>query len=255
MMQRRLLILGAALLGCATAGAQTSGASAPPKYGVVSLLGDAIHVTGSRGSTGSRLDQNERLVIPMPEAGFDATALRTIEGTVRNLAPQSATLLFAIKSSQWAEAPTGLFEGDRLRMSPELIEAMRADGATHLLLLTNQRAETELHFDNGWRGTGRVEGLGFYIDRQQWVIDTQSRFSSSGFLAPHAYLRLSLVDLSNARVVRHQTIAASHIYTATLTHNVTDPWNTLDGTQKLTLLHQMIERELAKALGVLLEAS
>jgi hypothetical protein len=253
-MKRRLLILGAAMLAWAGAQAQTGSAGAAPKYGVVSLLGDAINVTGSRPTTGSHLDQNDKLVIALPEAGFDAVALRTIEETVKKLAPQSATLLFAIKAPKWVESPASLFDGDKLLMSPKLIEAMRADGATHLLLLTNQRAETELRFDNGWRGTGRVEGLGFYIDRKQWVIDKQSSFSSQGYLAPHAYLRLSLVDLSSARVVKHQTITTSYVYSATLTHNVTDPWNALDGKQKFTLLHQMIESELGKALDALLKA-
>lgn len=247
--QRRLLILGAALLACT---AQAQGTA--PKYGVVSLLGESITVTGSRPTTGSRVDQNDKLTIPLPDAGFDATALRTIEETVKTLAPQSATLLFRIKAPHWVENPSSLFESNKVAMSPKLIEAMKADGATHLILLTRMRAETQLRFENGWEGKGRVEGLGFYIDREQWVVNKATGHGAQGYLAPHAYLRLSLVDLSNATVIKRSTVATAHIYSTTVKQTVSDPWQSIDGAEKLKVLNQMIEDELKTALGALLQA-
>lgn len=249
-MQRRLLILGAAaMLVAAAVQAEEKG---PPKYGVVSLLGESISVTGTRPTTGSRIDQSDKIAIAVPDAGFDATALRTIEETVKQLAPQSSTMLFAIKAPNWVDNPAGLFDGSKVLMSPKLIAAMKADGATHLLLLTRHNAEVQLRFEDRWETKGRAEGLGFYIDRQLRVINSTSRETSVGYLAPHANMRLSLVDLGTATVVSQQIITASNIFSPSLKQTSADPWQSLDGKQKLVVLNTLIEDALKNALPPLL---
>ena len=250
-MQRRHLTLAAALLLCSTAHAQT----AAVKYGVISLIGESITVSGSRPTTGSRLDQNDKLSITLPDAGFDATALRTLKAGVEQIAPQSEAQLFAIKAPKWVDTPSDLFDGDKVLMSPKLVAAMKADGATQLLLLTRYKSDTQLRFANGVEGRGRVEGLGFYVDREQSVIDSATQESSRGFLGSYVSLRLCLVDLNTSTVLKQQVIKGSNIHKLRRGHASMDPWDALSPTEKLSALGRLIEEGLTSALPTLLSAS
>ena len=55
-----------------------------------------------------------------------------------------------------------------------------------------------LRASNAWVGDGPLEGVGFYVDRYQDVVDAETGSPSRGFLAPYVSLRLSLVALPQA---------------------------------------------------------
>jgi len=80
--------------------------------------------------------------------------------------------------------------------------------------------------------------------------DTRER--GIGFLAPFVYIRLSLVDLKAAVVVREQVVTASATLSAAQAKNGFDPWDALNPAQKVETLGRMIEREVARVVPALI---
>lgn len=251
-MKRRSLMLASAGL-CAGLGAslaQAQGESTPRKYGVMSLLGETIVIAGSRPTTGSRLDQNDQYAMTIPDAGFDVTAMRTAEETIKKIWPQSTVALYAIQAPKWVERPMDLFTDGKLQMSPKLVEAMKADGAGHLLLVTRYRGEAQVRTKDWTLGSGRLEGLGYYLDREAKLeFEGKARY---GFIAPYVYVRLSLVDLASGAVLRHRLITASRSMADVKRLDSPDPWDSISAADKLRVLNEVIEKEVSQALPALL---
>jgi hypothetical protein len=245
------LMLG---LGAVSAQAQTQTAAATPKFGVLSFLGESIEIIGSRASTGSRLSKNDHMSADIPDAGFDASALRSTQAALKRLAPQSEAMLFNVKAPKWIERPNELFTDGKLQVSPKLLESLRASGATHLVVLTRHRADALVQFHD-WTDNvgGTAEGLGYVISRSGRVINRDTGTSQEGYIAPFAFLRLTLVNVSDATVVKQRAITATSPLTMSVTSESRDPWDTLSGEEKIRKLNEMIERELDKALPKLVE--
>lgn len=246
-----MIVLGLAL----AASSLTALAAEPaPKYGVLSLIGDKLNVVGYQTSTGTRLDPNRASAITVPDSGFDATALRTVEEAVKRLGGPNEVMLYAISAPKLVDNPTALFDGDKLVLAPALVDGMRKDGATHLLLLTRHRQEAQLRAANAWLGVGRLEGLGYYIDLQQGMTAVEDGEPMRGFIAPYVYLRLSLVDLGNLRILRQKTITASDTIAARRKQESanSNPWTMLTANEKLDTLNRMIGNEMKEAVPALL---
>jgi hypothetical protein len=258
MQHRRIVSIGLVFLalglGATKAQAQTPAAAAAPKFGVLSFLGESINIIGSRASTGSRLSKNDLMSVDIPDAGFDAWALSSTQAALKRLAPQNETMLFNVKAPKWIANPNELFTDGKLQVSAKLLEALRASGATHLVVLTRHRAEALVQFhDWAYNMGGSAEGLGYIISRMERVIDKKTGTSQDGFIAPFVFLRLSLVNLSDASVLKQRTITTATPLTMSITSASSDPWDTLPAADKIAKLNEMIERELDKALPKLVE--
>ena len=94
--------------------------------------------------------------------------------------------------------------------------------------------------------------MGFYIDSEQSVKDVTTREVSQGFLAPYAYLRLSLVDLSTGAVLAERNINASATVGTVGLKNSVNPWEALSPAEKIELLNQLLAKELAATLPLVL---
>ena len=75
---------------------------------------------------------------------------------------------------------------------------------SHLILITKYRATPEMKFMQQSEGTGKVEGLGFYMNNEVTVTSytEKNNQTSQGVLMPYAYLKLRLIDTSTMQVVR-----------------------------------------------------
>ncbi|WP_310389780.1 hypothetical protein [Roseateles sp.] len=260
MQHRRIVSIGLVCLGlgfglgAATAQAQAPAAAAAPKFGVLSFLGESINIIGSRPSTGSRLSKNDQMSVDIPDAGFDASALSATQATLKRLAPQNEAMLFNVKAPKWIANPNELFTDGKLQVSAKLLESLRASGATHLVVLTRHRAEALVQFhDWGYNMGGTAEGLGYIISRMERVIDKTTGNTQDGFIAPFVFVRLSLVNLSDASVIKQRTITVAQPLTMKISSASTDPWDSLPAAEKIDKLNQMIERELDNALPKLVE--
>jgi hypothetical protein len=255
-MQRRPALLAAALLlaTSTTLYAQAPAAGAAKKYGVITLLGDTVAFSAMRPVTGSKLMQNELRFIPIPDAPFDPVALRTVQESLKRTEPQTPVSLYRIKAPQWVDSPNSLFVDGKVQFSPKLISMLQADGATHLIVVTRYRAPVAMRFASGFgAGDGSVEGVGYYIDRSTLISNVETSAPSKGYIAPHVFLRLSLVDLSNASVIRQELVKESKMIISKLDATTTDPWDALSGPEKIQTLSTMIETSLTSAIPALLK--
>lgn len=253
-MQRRVLLCALAATAL-SAGLSSPGALAAgpePKFAVLSLIGDKINVVTFQPTVNSKMDRNIKQSAAIPEAPFDVTALRAVQASIKELKGPGEVLLYRSPSIELFGDPWGLFEGSTLRLPPDLVAAMKKDGASHLLLLTRNRQGAQLQMINGSVGSGRLEGIGFYIDRQMYVRDSKTQESSQGFLAPYTYLQLSLVDLSNLQILQQQSISSSRTIGSARSEDGFDPWQTLSPEDKISTLERMLETELREAVPALI---
>jgi hypothetical protein len=101
-------------------------------------------------------------------------------------------------------------------------------------------------------GSGHLEGLGFYLDREQKLRRSDTGQLGVGFLAPYAYIKLLLIDLSSGQVEREHAIAASRTISAARNKDGFDPWQSLDAAQKLAAINGLMRGEFKKAMPELL---
>jgi hypothetical protein len=253
-MQRRIFLcaLAATALSAALSSPSALAAGPAPKFAVLSLIGDKINVVTFQPTVNSKMDRNIKQSAAIPDASFDVTALRAVQAGIKELKGPGEVLLYRSPSIELFGDPWALFDGTKLRLPPDLVAAMQKDGASHLLLVTRNRQGAQLKMINGSVGSGRLEGIGFYIDRQMYVQDSRTQESGQGFLAPYTYLQLSLIDLANAEVLQQQSISSSQTFTSAHSDGGFDPWQALSPADKIGSLEQMIETELRDALPALI---
>ena len=251
-MKRRLLawiLCGTAWLGMAAA---ASAAEGPRTYAVISLIGDKMGVVTYQMSTGSGIDRNRRETIDVSDGLFDKIALTAIEKALNAQPDKPRSQLFELAAPSLFTRQDRFFSDGKLILPEAIHAALKADGATHLLFVTKFRAEARMQADGSKVGSGVVEGLGFYIDHVTPMISNETGRKSNGFLAPFAFIRLSLVDLGSSAVLRQKNIEASTMMITANKKDAYNPWDTLSPADKIEHLRYLVDTELAKGVASLL---
>lgn len=251
-MKRRVLL--AALLSAMGAGqALAQSPATGPKVAVISLIGSELQVLTFGQQVGSRLDARVRQSVTVPDQMFDATALEAAKTAWQRQSPAPADIaLFAPTSPALLSNPRALFDQDQLQLPAAMLDGLRREGFDQLLLITRHRQENRLRANNAWVGDGPLEGVGFYVDRYQDVVDAETGAPSRGFLAPYVSLRLSLVALPQAQVIKRQTIGLGHVI-GNGRYGGNNPWDALSNKDKVALLTTMIERQVGEHTDKLLQ--
>ena len=140
--------------------------------------------------------------------------------------------------------------------SKQLLEKMgpmlKGSGATHLILVTKLRHEARVQqLKDTFMGSGMLEGLGFYVDAGRATPATPEGPGLGGtpILGPFAYFKLELIDVARGEILKEERVTASRIYTNPGSSNA---WATLTNPEKIAALQDIIRRETAKAVPVLL---
>jgi hypothetical protein len=230
-----------------------SGANADDlrKIAVLALMGDTLTLVNHRPETGSNIDRNLYSSVPTSASAIDnMLATEVIEATQRvglpgNLEIQAVKYPGRYETARW-------FNGAKFTPPAELALAMTQLEATHLLFITPYRAPSMLKTANSSVGSGHLEGLGFYIDRELRIKRADTGELGQGVLAPFAYFKVWLIDLASGERVHEQAITASSAASVARNKNGLDPWDTLDAAQKVLALRRLIRSELDKALPKLL---
>ncbi|MFY9512459.1 MAG: hypothetical protein WAQ05_15935 [Rubrivivax sp.] len=238
---------------CGLAAAQPA---TPRSYAVLSEFAREINVVTFQESTGTRLNNNLRTSMPMPNGALDKVALVATRTAVQKAEPGAGLWLIAPLDTDLFP-PTQVFsEGTVLKLPEDVAGEMKKRGHTHLLLLTRLRAEAELKALRSSEGTGPLEGLGFFVDRVTAGRNADTGQFSTGFLAPYMHARVILVDAASGRVVGIQRIKHSVVYsTARAEIKSTDAWDVMKPDEKVRYLANMIEREIGTAVPALLNAT
>ena len=227
-------------------------AAADRSYAVLALVGDQLVISTYQPGTGSRLDRNVRQVVPLGNDAFDRSLVRWIGDEIDRLEPgASVELLAAGNHKVFEEANASLDGGGVPSLVPTLRSQVGSVKASHWLVVTKQRAEVRAETTDGHTlGSGSAEGLGFYIDRSRDMRLAKTGEGALGFLAPFAYLRLTLIEAATGKIVSEATALRSQ---AMVRPDATHPWDALSAEEKVRILEQLaregVEDTLPKVLA------
>ena len=246
-MKITLLWLGTIVLGISVSA--TAADSGQGTLAVLPLFGDAITLVGYRPSTGTHIDLNEKEALAVPADSFDRAAL---EG-VRDASARSGSAPVVLLPGAAMHVTAGqAIDGAHLASLPELAAALAQQHVTRLVVLTARHAPTHLRFAQGSVGSGELEGLGFYVDPVKRTRRSDTGERGTGFLAGYAYFDVTLIDVPTSTVLGHRAVEASATVSGARSPINGDPWDALNGHQKVAMLRTMVRRQTAKAVVELL---
>ncbi len=250
-MKRRLL--GALLLACAgLAQAQTAPA---PRYAVLSLVGKQLDIVHYTISTGSNIRPSAVTVVPISSTTFDDYALVTAEALIQHFEPGAAPDLLATEDQDLYRLQ-GELEGKNAeaRAGQEALKGVLGNTqAPHTILITRHRGDARFQMVDASVGSGRVEGLGYYIDNNESIQMSDSGETGYGYLAPFAYLKLSLIDTRTQAPIRHKIVAESMLFPNIGRDAVgLSAWNVMSAEQKIERTKNVLRVALEKGIPALL---
>jgi hypothetical protein len=240
----RALLIGLLLvLGLGAAAAE------PRKYAVLSLIGDGFLLVNHAMQTGSHLDRNKQEFVELPDPVIDDTAVLAIERAVHAAQPDAKVVLLGARDPALFAAQRKSLEeaGATQGIVASLREAASGTHATHLILVTKLRHEAMLKKQHTYTGSGKLEGVGFYMDST-----THGNRPGRGFLAPFAYFKVMLVDLGTGATLAEEDVIASTTRSAGRGDSL-HPWDALGPGEKVRVLQSLIRAEIARVTPELLK--
>jgi hypothetical protein len=246
---RRLLLLSglAALVWHADVLAQDS----PRSIAIVSLLCDSIRVVGQEPTTGSRVNRNPVESIAVTFDALELPALRAATAAVLKADASAKVAPLKITDAAVYAAQSNMVAGAKADLPAAILNPLKEAKITHLVLITRYRDEARMDTGRQVLGSGKVEGVGYYLDRETQIRLLSDGAVSVGFLAPFVYARVSLVDLATLQVIRSQVTTVGQAITAAATKTGGDPWDILDNAGKVDRLRKMLERQIEETVTLL----
>jgi hypothetical protein len=254
-MQKILYSLVCTLLLAAQAHAAGSEA---PCYALLSLIGDKLDIVFYQPQTGSSIESNRHEVLPIDDPLFDNTAVSAAGDAVRKLVPAAALVALNSRSPALFARQHEFFDDQDAAVAlPDAIRAaLKKESATHLILITKHRGDATIAFQNLYDGSGKLEGLGYYIDGATRTnpMPGEGGETRRGYLAPYAYMKVSLIDAQTSKVMGKQIVKASQALSAAGVKESASPWDAMTNQQKVRTIDQMIRREITRMVLELLAA-
>lgn len=246
-MNRRLLASLAPLLLAGSALANPPG----PSYAVLSLVGDKLDIVTYQPQVGSQLDSNSHLPLVMSQDELDTVALRAVNRALKSTAPGASVALLAASTPDSFANQGSMFSGNHVTLPAEIDAAVHREGATMLVLVTKHHGEARLKVADGYIGSGKLEGLGFYVDTDKHMKVRETGERSVGFLAPFVYVDAWMVDVATGTVTRHVTIMSGRAIPTSNNREGVSAWDALSTQEKVATLKDMLAEELAAAIPTL----
>ena len=262
-MNRRLLCLFA-LLPALAFGQSGKNKSAPPpapepvvedktardpnKFAALSLLGDNVQLINLTPARGDTVQSGEWT--SSPAGGLDNAVLQSLDAAVKAVGKDREVKLYTSSTRSLFGDPANLFVNGKLSLPGKLGEAVRQSGAAKLLLVTRSRQEPALAAALPARILATLEGPGFVLDQRpsaQIGFDGQP---GRPVFAPYVSIRVALVDLSDLKLKREQSLAVATRMPVAAEASA-NPWAATTTEQRVKALEVLIEAELPKAVASL----
>ena len=245
----RLLLSGLVLALWSGAGAWAQPAASAPTFALLSLVGDQFTVVQASPETGSRLDPNVRRSFAIDDATLDDVALAAAERVVKTAKPASPVLRFSIRDPRLFELQDRLLSdsSDSRAVREALAKLAREHQATRLVVITKWRDDARFRLRSTTTGTGKVSGLGFYVDAFTRIREVESGQGASGFLGPYAYVNVTIVDVASMTPVRSVQARESEMDLPTHSSGAAAAWNVLTPERKVDALENVLRRAVEKA--------
>jgi hypothetical protein len=219
-------------------------AHAEPRYALLSLLSDRLTIVNRDMATGSNIDRNHRDFLALPGNTLDKDMGLAMDDALRAAGVTSPpVILFTSDRAIFARQAELL---DASAGTAALLDAvrpvLRGVDATHLVLATKYRHDARLKVDDGYVGSGLLEGLGFFIDRTYEPRHVGTTAVAPGFLSAFAYFKLALLDLATGRVVREEAVFASETRMG-IESASGHPWDAMSAEQKVAAIDHLLKTE------------
>jgi hypothetical protein len=232
--------------------ARAEGTAPAHTIAVLSLVGDQIDVVTFQPQTGSLTETNRHSVLPFAQANLDFAALKAAKAVLSKADPGADIALLAASKPESYEPQGRMFDGDRVTLPPEIDAAVQREHATQLVLVTKYRTETRMKVKNGALGTGKLEGLGFYVDNFHRLRRSDTQETGIGFIAPYAYVELTLVDVAGRKVLRRIGATQSRTLAESRNTEGVGAWDVLSPQEKVEALNGILDRAVRENLPALL---
>jgi hypothetical protein len=252
-MKKAILLIAAASLLLASA----AHAESPHKYGILSLAGDAISTVTYVTDIGTKINPNDKQVYSLlNNTVFDETAIRAASAAVKQAEPDAAPFLMLTMDAELHQMQNAMFDDPAANQANrDYLKSLWKDkGITHLILVTKYRADAEMKFINQSEGSGKLEGLGFYMDNKVGVVSYREKnHSTQGILMPFAYVKLRLVDADTLAVEREVRQRQSQLVTyAPDADRAVRTWDALTAKQKMDYLNALMQEAVTEGVPKLL---
>lgn len=225
------------------------------RYAVLSLVGDELTIVQREMSTGSRLDRNAQLKVPLGRASLDRAMLLAVDEAVRKAEPAARPVLLAPRDPGLFSLAERAGDGNGTAAVLDAVRPIAAGArATHLILVTKHRHRAMLRLPDGHVGDGTLEGLGFYLDGGSDTRGSSAMMNDSerGFISPYAYFKVALVEVASGRVVAQDYVVGSQAHLVKA-GSIGSAWGAMGDEQKDAELTRLIRDEAARVVPALLK--
>jgi hypothetical protein len=220
------------------------------RYAVLSLIGDKLQFAQAKPLEGTPVDRIERNFVSLGDPAIDATALKAIADELRRVDPQSAPVLLQATDAVMYDEQATLSQPAGTPLLDKIRDQVKNTRATHLVVVLKDHYDGIPDLQRSFVGTKQLDGIGFFVGRTASPIAANPSATGPGFLAPYAYFRVALIDLTTGRVLKEERALASTAISAEQSMTG-DPWEALTSQQKVRTLQDMIRRELARIVPAL----
>lgn len=227
-------------------------------FGLLSLIGNELNIVIARPQTGTLVDPNRREPLPVEDPIFDNSAINAAGNAIRKAIPRAELAVLNTRSAVLFEKQRDLFTDSNsvMTMPGAIVDALKAQQATHLMLITKHRAEAQLHFAGNSDGYGRLEGLGFYLDGSMLTSSASVGATGRGFIAPFVYVNVTLIDLKTMKILKRQAITASNtVSSARAQESNQSPWLALTASEKVNIIDRIVQREVGRTALEIMQAA
>ncbi len=238
--------------------ARAAAAAAPPRYAVLSLVGDEIVLVNRRMRTGSNIDSNERSAIPIAATSLDDAAFAGADAAIHVAEPTAEALRFSIRDPRLYTLQERLVvpvDANDEGLRDALRKVCVDQGVARLIVVTKRRGDARFGLYEGSIGDGKVAGAGFYLDRHVRTAGTDSGERATGFLGTFASLAVWLVDPASWRVIASRPGYAQRLDTAAGNRDAVTAWDAMTPQRKVNALEAVIREATSGAVAPLLEPS
>lgn len=211
-----------------------------PRIALLSLIGDALTLETYRQRTGTSIDRNTRRTVPLENPLFDTEALLVTEAALRQALPGAEVGLLPLPAAGSALDPARLLAGGRLDPASALAADLRAKGFTQLVVVSKLNDSARLQAADGTLGSGRIEGLGLYVDNDLLTRNVETNQTGTGFLGLYVYVKLSRLDLQTGQLLREVPVRRSTTRSAADSPTGVHPMQALNSEQKFRLLLRLL---------------
>lgn len=250
--KRLLCLVGLALVCLPSSG--NAADSAPRTYAVISLIGDKISVVSHRATVGSSIDRNRQGAMAVQGHALDDMAVLAASDAISRFDPRASIVMLASNDPTLYELQDELFEPQqrsRALLTSAIRDPIQGQHATHLILIRKHRGDAAMRMQVQYVGSGKIEGVGFYVDPTLPTRNPETNEIGAGFLATFAYITVALVDANTMAVIREQTVEES---TTMLTGKSLNPLDALTPAQKTAVLRSVIVKATAGGVKAVLES-